>query len=112
MANKQIVFEWDGKEYTLEFNKKTVRDLERDGFVAGQVSDKPMTMFPMLLHGAFQMHHRKLKESIIDEIYEAIPDKEGFIQALVELYNAPLEALMDEPETEDTSKKIEWTKSW
>ncbi len=108
---KQIVFEYNGTEYTLEFTKRTVAALEQQGFVAGLVGDKPMTMFPMLLKGAFMAHHRKLKEEIIDEIYKQIPDKQGFAEALVELYNAPLDALMDEPE-EDTEKKIEWTKSW
>ena len=35
---------YDGTEYTLEFTKRTVAALEQQGFVAGLVGDKPMTI--------------------------------------------------------------------
>ena len=40
-----------------------------------------------------------------------MPDKEGLISKLIEMYNEPIEALMKEPE-EESSGKINWTASW
>lgn len=105
---KQIVFEYDGEEYTLEFNKRTVREMESKGFTAEEIGNKPMTYLPMLFEGAFQMHHRRIKESIVNEIYEVMTDKQELVMALVELYNEPLNNLMDEPS--DESKNVKWKK--
>ena len=56
---KKIVITHDGKDYTLEFNRRTVRQMEANGFVVN--TDKPMTMVLDLFHGAFAMHHRNIQ---------------------------------------------------
>lgn len=107
---KQIKFEFEGREYTLEYSRKTVRSMEDNGFIGSELGDKPM-MVLQLWSGAFLMHHRFEKQDVIEKIYAAMPDKEGLISKLIEMYNEPIEALMKEPE-EESSGKINWTASW
>lgn len=108
---KQIVFTYEDKDYTLEFTRRTVKQMEAEGFVAQDIGDKPMTLLPALFAGAFKAHHRFVKQDVIDKIYEGMPDKEKLINKLAEMYNEPIEALMEEPD-EDTGKNVEWTTNW
>ena len=39
---KQLTFTFKGKEYTLEYTRRTVRQMEDSGFIASEVGDKPM----------------------------------------------------------------------
>ena len=63
---KKIVITHDGKDYTLEFNRRTVRQMEANGFVVN--TDKPMTMVLDLFHGAFAMHHRNIQRDKTEAI--------------------------------------------
>ena len=108
--SKQISFEYKGTNYTLEFNRKTVQAMERDGFVVQEIETKPMTALPMLFAGAFRMHHRFVKRELIDEIYDAMPNKDDLIGKLAEMYNEPLVSLLNEPE--ESEKKVEWKATW
>lgn len=111
MAAKQIILtDKNGKEYTLEFSRKSIESMERSGFVAGDIKDKPMTTLPALFEGAFRMHHRWLDKSVIDEMLYNIKNKEVFIEKLSEMYNEPLIDLIDEPEEDEGN--IQWEASW
>jgi hypothetical protein len=48
---KQITFEFEGKNYTLEFTRKSIETMERQGFVIGDIVDKPMLTLPALFAG-------------------------------------------------------------
>ena len=109
--SKQISFSYKGTDYTLEFNRKTVQAMERDGFMVQDIEAKPMTALPMLFAGAFRMHHKFAKRELIDEIYAAMPNKEDLIQKLADMYNEPLMTLLNEPE-EGSEKKVEWKATW
>ena len=50
---KKISFVHDGKEYTLEYTRKSIEIMERQGFVIGDIVDKPMLTLPALFAGAF-----------------------------------------------------------
>lgn len=106
---KQLTFQYKGKDYTLEFTRRTVRQMEDAGFIASEVGEKPMQIL-RLFSGAFLAHHRSVKTDVIEEIYGALPNKEDLITALIDMYNEPIEALMDEPTEE--SGNVEWTVSW
>ena len=106
---KQIKLTYEGKEYTLEFNRKTVKTMERNGFRLEDVSNKPNLLVPQLFAGAFQAHHRSIKPDIPEAIFEHITDKEGLMEALVDMYVEPAKALFDEPE-EGAEGNISWTK--
>lgn len=106
---KTINFTWEGKDYTLEFTRRTIRQMEDEGFVARQIDDKPMTLLPALFAGAFKAHHRFVKQDVIDQIYANMPHKDKLIEALAEMYNEPIVSLMEEPE--DSTKNVEWVTS-
>lgn len=107
---KTITLEYDGKEYTLEYTRTTIAEMERRGFRASDIEDKPMLTLPSLFSGAFLAHHRNVKANVIDAIFKRIPDKQEFMFALGEMYNEPLEALMDEPE--ESEGNATWNRSW
>ena len=107
---KTLNFEYDGTQYTLEFTKGTVRQMENNGFIASDIDDKPMTILPDLFAGAFLAHHRFTKRPLINEIYKAMPDKGMLIRCLIEMYNEPLAKLIEEPKSEEGN--VVWTPSW
>ena len=108
--SKQLNFEYKGVSYTLEFTRKTVEQMEREGFVADDVKTKPMSMLPALFAGAFKAHHRFTKSEVIDEIFSKMTNKGDLISKLAEMYNEPLLALIDEPA--ESSENLTWTQSW
>ena len=96
----KISLNYNEKDYTLEFNRQSVRMMESQGFVLEQISTKPVTMIPMLFSGAFAKNHRGIKRALIDEIYDECPDKTGLLNALMEMYAETLSTLTDEKEVE------------
>ena len=107
---KTITLTYDGREYLLEYTRTTVAEMERRGFRASDIEDKPMLTLPALFSGAFLAHHRGTKANVIDAIYKHIPEKEKFILALGEMYNEPLESLMEDPSEEEGNAA--WSQSW
>lgn len=107
---KQLTFTYDGKEYTLEFTRRTVAEMEKKGFVATDITEKPMTTLPALFAGAFLAHHRFVKEDVINTIYSKLTKKEELIGKLAEMYNEPILALVDEPE--ENEGNVNWTATW
>lgn len=108
---KQITFTYEDKDYTLEFTRRTVKQMEDEGFVAQDIDSRPMTLLPALFAGAFKAHHRFVKQDVIDKIYEGLPNKEDLIGKLAEMYNEPIMALMEEPDDKKV-KNVEWTTNW
>ncbi|MBR5261302.1 MAG: DUF5055 domain-containing protein, partial [Oscillospiraceae bacterium] len=96
--------------YTLEFTRRTVEQMEREGFVADDLKSKPVTMLPTLFAGAFKAHHKFVKPDVIDEIYSKMTNKADLIAKLAEMYNEPIMALIDEPV--ESSENLTWTQSW
>ena len=107
---KQIKFTYKDKEYTLEFTRKTVAQMEDEGFRVRTIDETTMTAIPALFAGAFKAHHRFEKKAVIDEIYAGIPNKEDLLGKLAEMYNEPIMTLMDEPDSE--TGNVEWTANW
>ena len=108
---KQIVFTYEDKEYTLEFTRRTVKQMEDEGFVAQDIDRKPMTLLPALFAGAFKAHHRFVKQDVIDKIYAGMPQKDELIGKLAEMYNDPIVTLMEEPD-EKAVKNVSWEANW
>lgn len=94
-----------GNTYTLEFNKRTVKAMERNGFKMD--TDYPYTMVDDLFRGAFQMHHKGMMRERIEEIWAAQTKKEDLLTALIQIYNAPMEEMMSDAEGEDETPT--WT---
>ena len=108
--SKQLKFTYEGKEYVLEFTRRSVEQMERNGFVASDVRDKPMTTLPALFAGAFLANHRFVRQDVIDRIYAKLTNKQELIGKLAEMYNEPITAWIDEPE--EDAGNVEWTASW
>lgn len=107
---KQICFSYKGESYTLEFTRRSVETLETKGFDLHDIVRKPMTAIPTLFAGAFLAHHRFTKQAVVDEIFKSIRNKDQLIDKLVEMYNEPIDAMMEEPE--ESEGNVDWGASW
>lgn len=108
--SKQLRFTYNDTEYCLEFTRKSVETMEKQGFVATDITTKPMTTLPALFAGAFLAHHKFVKREVIDEIFSNMTNKDDLIGKLAEMFNEPIMALVEEPTSE--AGKVEWTASW
>lgn len=108
--SKTITIPYNGTEYTLEFNRESVKLLERAGFDISLIRPQPMTMLPMLFEGAFHMHHRRTEKDVIRKMFDKIKGKDELMNALLDLYNEPVKALFDEPE--DDEGNVTWGKNF
>ena len=103
----KINLTYNKTEYTLEYSRQSVRTMEAQGFVLDELTTKPMTMIPMLFQGAFIKNHRGIKRALMDDIYEAISDKTGLMEALMELYADTLGTLT---EANNNEGNVTWAK--
>ena len=108
---KTITFTFEKTAYTLEYTRETVSAMEQNGLTLSDVQnigDKPINTVMMLFTGAFMAHHRKAApiSGLVETICHSIPNTRDLIEALVEMYTEPLDALMDEPE--EDKGKTEW----
>lgn len=108
--SKQLKFTYEGKDYCLEYTRKSVETMERNGFIASDIENKPMTILPALFAGAFLANHRFVKQDVIDAIFAKMRNKGELIGKLSEMYNEPIMTLIDEPE--ESEGNLDWTASW
>lgn len=108
--NKQLRFEYNGQEFVLEYTRKSVEQMERQGFVASDINEKPMSTLPKLFQGAFIANHPYTPKSTIDNIFNKMTHRQELIGKLAEMYNEPIMALVDEPE--ELEGNLNWTASW
>ena len=106
MAHINISYE--NKDYELEYSRQTVKTMEAQGFVLEEISTKPATMIPMLFQGAFLKNHRGIKRALIDDIYNALPEKSELLNALIEMYGDTLSTLTNDAAVEGNAT---WTVS-
>lgn len=98
----------DGKEYTLQFNRKSVIYAENNGFTLEDLSDgKYMSGVSNLFFYAFRMHHPYMTHEQTDRILfdEMGGLPEGMIERLGALYAEPYNALIP---SEDAGKNSRW----
>ena len=109
---KQITFEYKSKEYTLEYTRESVKQMEREGFKGEDILNKPMNTLPKLFAGAFKAHHKfDTKQKTIDEIFELFTNKQALVEKLAEMYAEPMETLMDDDNI-DEGNAIAWDASF
>ena len=86
-----------GKEYTLEFNRKTIVMAENAGLDIFNSMQKPASTITTLWYYAFKMHHPTITQIQAEKLFDnlgSIPD--GLVERLIELYQAGMESLSDE----------------
>lgn len=95
--------EESGVDYTLEFNRESVKFAEARGFDIDDVDRYPMTKTYELFYYAFRMHHRNVSREKTDKIIDDwggivnIPD--GVMERLGMLYAVPFGTLKDKEDT-------------
>ena len=104
--SKIIIADEKGNKYTLEFNARVVKNMERRGFKID--TDYPNSMIDDLFLGAFQMHHKGIMAERVKDIWKFQKRKDDLLAALTKLYMKPLEDLMAEPEGEDNDDTPTW----
>lgn len=103
---KQLVFTFEGKEYTLAYTRNTVKQMEVGGFNVEELKAKPNLNVEALFKGAFLANHKHTTNEVKERIFRALPNKDELLNKLVEMYNEPLEALFAEP---DEGNAVSWT---
>ena len=96
---KVIISDKNGTKYTLEFNARVVKNMERNGFKID--ADYPYSMIEKLFTGAFQMHHKGMMQDKIMDIWNDQTKKDDLLGILTKLYMKPLEDLMKDNGNED-----------
>ena len=86
----------EGREYTLEYSRRTVEKTEKAGFNTSEVESKSMTMIPLMFWGAFLMHHPYMTKEQTDKIlFDGLGGlKEEELAHLGKLYAAPVQTLI------------------
>jgi len=107
--NTKINLTYDGVSYTLEYDRMTIKMLEKAGFVYEEFMDKPLTNIELAFSGAFIKNHPKIQQSTIDKIYQCCPNKQELIGALSKMINECYETLLSEPEGEQGNATWEVT---
>lgn len=105
--NKQIKFEDNGTKYILEYNRESIELMERQGFSAKEMTEKPMTMLPLAFQGLFYKNHRNVKKSFVDECYKRFTDKNKLIETMAEMIMETYNSLTDDEEVGDKGN-IDW----
>lgn len=103
--NKTITFEYNNVNYTLEYTRKTVSQIERLGFDYNTISTKPVTAISILFRGAFFAHHSTIPVEQIDKILENF-DKTDLLSTLSDMYIETVNSLFDEGN--DSKNAIKW----
>lgn len=107
--SKTIEFSYNDKDYTLEYTRKTLEKMEADGIVLAEMNTKPVTILPKLFEYAFYAHHKRIKKSEVEEIFQLFTNKNEMYSKLSEMASETLNALFEE----NTSKNaISWKASF
>ena len=97
-----------GVDYTLEFDRESIKYAESRGFDMDDVGKFPMTKLPELFFYAFRMHHRNVSREKTDRILfddlGGLP--EGVAERLGALYAAPFEALSQKKDKQAKNPKV------
>lgn len=104
--SKVIISDSEGTKYTLEFNSRVVKNMERRGFKID--TDYPYSMIDDLFLGAFQAHHKGMTPDRAKEIWKQQRRKDDLLGALTKLYMKPLEELMAEPDGDEENENPTW----
>lgn len=106
---KTINFNHEGQHYVLEFSRRTVRQMENNGFTLNDLSDKPMNTLNELFAGAFKKNHRNVKPEQIDKMQALFADKDKLIETLFSMYSETIETLTTNDPAEDRENLITWS---
>lgn len=98
----------EGREYTLEFNRKSVKKAEQSGLDINALGSKSMTMVSLLFWGAFLMHHPHMTQEQTDKILfdglRGLNSEE--LEYLGKLYAEPFQTLVASEEEGENPRRM------
>lgn len=107
--NNKINLTYEGKNYELEFTRKSIMVMERSGFKIDEVSPTNLTSFQELFKGAFISKHRHVKDDIKQEIFDGMKNKTKLFSKLNEMYINNISSLFEETDEQEEGKDfIDW----
>ena len=99
--NTKINLTYKDVKYVLEYNRMAIKLIEADGFNISDFAKQPMTMIDLAFKGAFYKNHRKVSHTLIEEIYDHCPDKDGLIDKITDMITECYASLTEDPEEGD-----------
>ncbi len=102
-----ITFSYKGNDYKLEFDRDVITQMAHRDLTNDFIMNNPEVALPDLFYYAFLKHQRYVNRKDVDVMFKKIKDRENFFVTLYELYRAPIESLMEEPD-EDDEGNISW----
>ena len=98
----------EGREYTLEYNRKSVVKTEQAGLDINSIESKSMTMIPIMFWGAFLMHHPHMTREQTDKIlFDGLGGlNEDEMSYLGKLYAAPFQTLVASEDASANPRKM------
>lgn len=97
-----VLTDAEGNEYTLQFNRKVVKSMQRNGFVLD--FDRLYMCATDLIAGAFRMHHPWLKAEDCEAIFKQQNNRGELLGILANMFSAPALDLMGEDTNEGENK--------
>lgn len=96
----------NGREYTLEFSRKTVAKVEDAGLDVNRLDSASMTMIPLMFWGAFLMHHPHMSKDQTDKIlFDGLGGlTKDEMEHLGKLYAEPFQTLIASEDKENPRK--------
>lgn len=97
MATK-IEFTYNDKDYTLEYDAKSLKKLESDGFNFYDIGKHILNAPEEIFIGGFEKHHKRVPVSVRKEIWESISSdsdecEEELKEVLLGMINEALESI-------------------
>ena len=102
-----ITFDYKGNHYCLEYTRESVKRMEVAGFKPVESGSTPLIELDMLWAGAFYKNHRKTSSRVIEEILDAMNDKEKLLDTLRRMVSETYNSLIEDKG--DEGNGISWT---
>ena len=106
---KTVTFNYQGKDYTLEYNRDAIIKMEEQCFKANEkAEDAQFTTVWLLFKGAFWKNHRDVSNDTVETILKAISDKQKLYERLLEMIKEAYETISKDSE----SGNVNWVANW
>lgn len=103
---KPVTFTWEGSEYTLDFNRASVKCAERDFDITVKTfAEQKMTVFDDVFYCALLTRQPNMKRSVSDRICWNMTNKAELYIRLYLLFANAVNTLYEEP---DEGNAISW----
>lgn len=105
-----IEFSYKGEDYVLEYSRRAIVRMEKEGFSFTRAEDSPFTLMSALFRYAFYKNHRRTFDNVelVEEMQGLFTDKEDLYATLSDMVNETVSMLSENPS--DTKNAIKWKK--